>query len=100
MAEGKGPPANSLGGSFRSLKGRGLDSVKLVILDVHTGLKAAIRRVFDATWQRCRIDWMRNVLAHVHKGQHTVVAAAIRLAFGRIDTAQMDPLPSIATQAA
>jgi transposase-like protein len=84
---------------LRSLKGRGLDRVKLVILDVHTGLKAAIRRVFDPTWQRCRVHSTRNVLAHGPKGQHTVVAAAIRQAFDRIDTAQMDPLPSIATQA-
>ncbi len=39
---------------LRSLNGRGLDGVKLVISDAHIGLKAAIRRVFDATWQRCR----------------------------------------------
>ena len=39
---------------LRSLKSRGLAGVKLVISDAHTGLKAAIARVFDATWQRCR----------------------------------------------
>ncbi len=39
---------------LRSLKARGLDGVKLVISDAHTGLKAAIARVFEATWQRCR----------------------------------------------
>ena len=33
------------------------------------------------TWQRCRVHWMRNALAHVPKGQHTMVAAAIRQAF-------------------
>ena len=38
-------------------------------------------RVFDATWQRCRVHWMRNVLAHVPKRQQTVVSAAIRQAF-------------------
>lgn len=70
---------------LRGLKGRGLDGVKLVISDAHTGLKAAISRVFDATWQRCRVHWMRNALAHVPKGQHTVVAAAIRQAFNRPD---------------
>ena len=59
---------------------RGLQGVKLVISDAHTGLKAAIARVFDATWQRCRVHWIRNALAHVPKGQHTVVAAAIRQA--------------------
>lgn len=70
---------------LRSLKARGLDGLKLVISDAHTGLKAAIRRVFDATWQRCRVHWMRNALAHVPKGQHTVVSAAIRQAFNQPD---------------
>jgi len=70
---------------LRSLKGRGLEGVKLVISDAHTGLKAAIARVFEATWQRCRVHWIRNALAHVPKGQHTVVAAAIRQAFSQPD---------------
>lgn len=70
---------------LRSLKARGLNGLKLVISDAHTGLKAAIRRVFDATWQRCRVHWMRNALAHVPKGQHTVVSAAIRQAFNQPD---------------
>ena len=67
---------------LRSLKARGLDGVRLVISDAHSGLKAAIARVFEATWQRCRVHWMRNALAHVSRGQHTVVAAAIRQACG------------------
>lgn len=66
---------------LRSLKARGLDGVKLVISDAHSRLKGAISRVFEATWQRCRVHWMRNALAHVSKGQHTVVPAAIRQAF-------------------
>jgi len=70
---------------LRGLKARGLDGVKLVISDAHTGLKAAIARVFEATWQRCRVHWIRNALAHVPKGQHTVVAAAIRQAFTQPD---------------
>jgi len=70
---------------LRSLKARGLDGLKLVIWDAHTGLKAAIRRVFDATWQRCRVHWMRNALAQAPKGQHTVVSAAIRQAFNQPD---------------
>jgi putative transposase len=70
---------------LRGLKARGLDGVKLVISDAHTGLKAAIARVFEATWQRCRVHWMRNALAYVPKGQHTVVAAAIRQAFTQPD---------------
>jgi len=70
---------------LRSLKSRGLDGVQLVVSDAHTGLKAAIQRVFDATWQRCRVHWMRNALAHVQKGQQTVVAAAIRQVFNQPD---------------
>ncbi len=66
---------------LKSLVRRGLRGVKLVISDAHEGLKAAIARVFGATWQRCRVHWMRNALAHVPKGQHTMVAAALRQAF-------------------
>ena len=73
---------------LRGLKARGLAGVKLVISDAHTGLKAAICRVFEATWQRCRVHWMRNALAHVPRGQHTVVAAAIRQAFSQPDREQ------------
>jgi putative transposase len=73
---------------LRGLKARGLTGVKLVISDAHTGLKAAIGRVFEASWQRCRVHWMRNALAHVPRGQHTVVAAAIRQAFSQPDRDQ------------
>jgi putative transposase len=66
---------------IKGLVKRGLKGVKLVISDAHEGLRLAITRVLGATWQRCRVHWMRNVLAHVPKGQHTMVAAAIRQAF-------------------
>ncbi len=66
---------------LKSLVRRGLRGVKLVISDAHEGLKAAIRRVMGATWQRCRVHWMRNALAHVSKGQQTMVAAGLRQAF-------------------
>lgn len=57
----------------------------LIISGAHSGLLVAIERVFEATWQRCRVHWMRNALAHVFRGQHTVVAAAIRQAFDQPD---------------
>lgn len=60
---------------------RGLRGTKLVISDAHEGLKAAIRRVLGANWQRCRVHWMRNAQAHVGKGQQQMVAAALRQAF-------------------
>jgi putative transposase len=68
-------------GFLKGLVKRGLSGVKLVISDAHEGLRLAITRVLGATWQRCRVHWMRNALAYVAKGQHTMVAAAIRQAF-------------------
>jgi len=66
---------------LKALVRRGLKGVKLVVSDAHEGLKQAITRVLGATWQRCRVHWMRNALAYVPKGQHTMVAAALRQAF-------------------
>src|SRR5262249_5021367 len=66
---------------LKGLVKRGLKGIKLVISDAHDGLRHAITRVLGASWQRCRGHWMRNALAHVPKGQHTMVAAAIRQAF-------------------
>ena len=70
---------------LKSLKSRGLTGIKLVISDAHEGLRAAITRVLGATWQRCRVHWTRNALAYVPKGQHTMVAAALRPAFQQPD---------------
>ena len=61
--------------------------MKLVISDAHEGLKAAITRVVGANWQRCRVHFMRNALAHVPKGQNTMAAAAIRQVFLQPDHA-------------
>jgi putative transposase len=49
---------------LRGLADRGLRGVKLVVADDHKGLRAAARRLFNATHQRCRVHWMRNALAH------------------------------------
>ena len=73
---------------LKSLARRGLTGVKLVISDAHEGLKAAIRRVFHAAWQRCRVHWMRNALAYVPKSQQNMAAAALRQAFIQPDRAQ------------
>ncbi len=66
---------------LRSLTRRGLRGVKLVISDSHEGLKKAAAKVLSATWQRCRVHFMRNALAHVGSKQRQMVAAAIRTAF-------------------
>src|SRR6478672_6639848 len=60
---------------LRTLARRGLRGVKLVVSDAHEGLKAAIAKVLNATWQRCRVHFMRNVLAHAGKQGRRVVAA-------------------------
>jgi len=66
---------------LRSLTRRGLRGVKLVISDAHEGLKRAAAKVLCATWQRCRVHFMRNALAHVGSKQRQMAAAPIRTAF-------------------
>ena len=66
---------------LRSLNRRGLRGVKLVISDSHEGIKAAVAKVFKATWQRCRVHFMRNALAHAGKTQRRMVSAAIGTVF-------------------
>jgi putative transposase len=66
---------------LRALMRRGLRGVKLVVSDAHEGLKAAAAKVLHATWQRCRIHVLRNLLAHVGPSQRAMVAAAIRTVF-------------------
>ena len=68
---------------LRSLSRRGLRGVKLVISDSHVGLKAAIAKVFKATWQRCRVHFMRNALAYAGKGQRQMVLALINTVFAQ-----------------
>jgi transposase-like protein len=70
---------------LRSLARRGLRGVKLVISDAHEGLKAAIAKVLHASWQRCRVHFMRNVLAYAGKQGRRVVAAFIGTAFVQDD---------------
>jgi putative transposase len=75
---------------LRSLKARGLGGVQLVISDAHTGLKQAIAAVLlGAAWQRCRVHFLRNVLAQVPKGSAEMVAAAIRTIFAQPDAAHV-----------
>jgi transposase-like protein len=72
---------------LRQLARRGLRGVKLVISDAHEGLKAAVAKVLHASWQRCRVHFMRNVLAHAGRQGRRVVAAFIATAFAQDDAA-------------
>ena len=68
---------------LRSLTRRGLRGVKLVISDAHEGLKAAAAKVLKATWQRCRVHFIRNALAYAGKGQRQMVLALINTVFAQ-----------------
>ena len=68
---------------LRKLARRGLRGVKLVISDAHEGLKKAVVKVLGASWQRCRVHFMRNALAHANKNGRRVVSAFIATAFAQ-----------------
>ena len=75
---------------LRKLARRGLRGVKLVVSDAHEGLKAAIAKVLNATWQRCRVHFMRNVLAHAGKSPKSGASAPA------IGSDPCRPLPKLA----
>ena len=84
---------------LRKLTRRGLRGVKLVVSDAHEGIKAAVSKILSTTWQRCRVHFMRNVLAHAGKSGRRVVSAFIATAFAQDDaTAAKTQWRSIADQ--
>jgi putative transposase len=73
---------------LRSLRSRGLSGVRLVISDAHEGLKGAITAILlGSAWQRCRVHFLRNVLARIPKGSAEMVLAAVRTIFAQPDAA-------------
>src|SRR6266853_476043 len=71
---------------LRQLVSRGLRGVRLVTSDSHLGLKQAVAEVLvGATWQRCRVHFMRNALATVPKVAQQMVAATLRTVFAQAD---------------
>ena len=70
---------------LRGLARRGLRGVKLVVSDAHEGIKAAVSKVMNAAWQRCRVHFMRNVSAHAGKSARRVVTAFMSAAFAQDD---------------
>lgn len=73
-------------GFLQDLVARGVRGVRLVISDAHPGLKQAIREIFvGASWQRCRVHFLRNVLACVPKSSQAMVAATVRTIFTQPD---------------
>jgi putative transposase len=74
-------------GFLRKLARRGLRGVKLVVSDAHEGIKASVSKILTASWQRCRVHFMRNALAHAGKSGRRVVSAFIATAFAQDDAA-------------
>jgi putative transposase len=75
---------------LRDLRDRGLTGVQLVISDAHSGLVKAIGTALQGvSWQRCRVHFMRNVLAKVSKGHDEMVAATIRTIFAQPGQAEV-----------
>jgi putative transposase len=73
---------------LRSLRARGLEGVQLVISDAHTGLQAAIAKVFGCPWQRCTVHFLRDMLGHVARAQQPLVSGAIRGIFTAASAAE------------
>jgi transposase-like protein len=71
---------------LQELVARGVRGVRLVVSDAQPGLKQAITEVFvGASWQRCRVHFLRNVLACVPKSSQAMVAATVRTVFAQAD---------------
>jgi transposase-like protein len=72
---------------LRSLMARGLCGVRLLTSDAHQGLKSAVAAVLvGASWQRCRVHFMRNALSLVPKAAQQMVGATIRTVFAQPDS--------------
>jgi transposase-like protein len=86
LTVGPGEDASFWKDFLRSLLSRGLSGVMLVISDAHLGLREAISEILTgASWQRCRVHFMRNALSRVPRGAQAMVAAAIRTIFAQAD---------------
>lgn len=85
---------------LRTLRARGLGGVRLVISDAHEGLKAAIAAVLlGSAWQRCRVHFLRNILARIPKGSSEMVLALIRTIWSQPDAAAVrDGLDEVAAK--
>jgi putative transposase len=78
--------AASWTGFFRDLKARGLDKVYLVTSDAHLGIQHAIGEVLpNASWQRCRTHFAKNLSSMVAKSQWPTLSAMFHTIFQQPD---------------
>jgi len=91
LAIGDSESAATWDGLFKDLKGRGLKNVDFVVSDSHSGLRDAINKNFiGATWQRCQVHLMRNLIGHAPAKQRAAVIAAAKLIFTSADRAEAE----------
>ena len=75
-------------GFFRDLKARGLEQVFLVTSDAHLGIQHAVGEVLpNASWQRCRTHFAKNLSSMVSKTQWPTLSAMFQTIFQQPDTA-------------
>ena len=100
LAVGDSEEASFWTAFLRDLRARGVAGVRMVISDSHQGLRSAIDKVMlGAAWQRCRVHFLRNVLAKVPRASSEMVAAAVRTIFAQPDAAAVaEQLDSIAAK--
>jgi putative transposase len=68
---------------FDSLKARGLRNIWLAVSDAHQGLVNAVHKSFiGCSWQRCKVHFMRNILAHVPAKEKEFFAAKLKQIWG------------------
>ncbi len=73
---------SSWGDLFASLKSRGLQGVKMIVSDAHTGIRKAMSRYFQGTaWQRCRVHFIRELGNRVTNRHRKELAEDIRSVF-------------------
>lgn len=65
---------------FRNLQNRGVEKIWLCISDAHKGLQAAVNKCWQGTvWQRCKVHFMRNILAYIPQKEKELIAAKLKL---------------------
>jgi len=91
LAIGDSESAATWDSLFKNLKERGIKNVDFVVSDSHSGLREAIAKNFiGATWQRCQVHLMRNLIGHAPAKQRTAVIAAAKLIFSSADRAEAE----------
>lgn len=81
---------------FDKLKARGLNHIGLVVSDAHTGIQSALKSAFiGTTWQRCKVHFMRNVLARIPHKQKAMMGKQLSHIFNQ---AEYDQAKTIAKE--